>query len=136
MYHFAVFLYPLLSLQHKKVSERVSWRGHDKRESSTTSKLRKVCPQCSATVHVRRAVCGCGFAFPIKRKARPDSALQTKKQERADRYGASIVPKLSSHFYMYTDPRICIPTRLYVYRPGYMYIDTGICISTRVYIHV
>ena len=32
--------------------------------------------------------------------------------------------------HMYIDPRICISTRLYV---GYMYIDTGICISTSVY---
>ena len=31
--------------------------------------LRKVCPQCDATLHVKRAVCGCGYAFPSKRKA-------------------------------------------------------------------
>ena len=46
-------------------------------------------------------------------------------------YGAPIVPKFSSHFYMYTDPRICIPTRAYVYRPGYMYIDPRIYIFYR-----
>ena len=45
-------------------------------ETSSTSTLRKVCPQCSTTVHVRRAVCGCGYAFPSKRRARPDSVSQ------------------------------------------------------------
>ena len=30
---------------------------------------RKVCPQCDTTLHVKRAVCGCGHAFPSKRKA-------------------------------------------------------------------
>ena len=47
---------------------------------STHGRLRKVCPQCSGNVHIRRAVCGCGFAFPSKRKARPDNVLQAKKQ--------------------------------------------------------
>ena len=32
-------------------------------ETSSASILRKVCPQCSTTVHVRRAVCGCGYAL-------------------------------------------------------------------------
>ena len=32
-------------------------------ETSSASTLRKVCPQCSTTVHVRRAVCGCGYAL-------------------------------------------------------------------------
>ena len=32
-------------------------------------RLRKVCPQCDTAVHARRAVCGCGHAFPSKRKA-------------------------------------------------------------------
>ena len=45
-------------------------------ETSSASTLRKVCPQCSTTVHVRRAVCGCGYAFPSKRRARPDSVSQ------------------------------------------------------------
>ena len=31
---------------------------------------------------------------------------------------------------------ICIPTRVYVYRPAHMYIDQVICISTRVDIHM
>ena len=51
-------------------------------ETSSTNKLRKVCPQCSETVHVRRAVCGCGYAFPSKRRSRPDNVLQAKKQDR------------------------------------------------------
>ena len=43
----------------------------------------KVCPQCSTAVNVRRAVCGCGHAFPSKRKAQPGnmqrSTVQCKK---------------------------------------------------------
>ena len=45
-------------------------------ETSSASTLRKVCPQYSTTAHVRRAVCGCGYAFPSKRRARPDSVSQ------------------------------------------------------------
>ena len=45
--------------------------------NSTHGRPRKVCPQCSANVHIRRAFCGCGFAF---RKARPDNVLQAKKR--------------------------------------------------------
>ena len=48
--------------------------------NSTHGRLRKVCPQCSASVHIRRAVCGCGFALPSKRKPRPDNVLQAKKR--------------------------------------------------------
>ena len=36
----------------------------------------KVCPQCSTAVNVRRAVCGCGHAFPSKRKAQPGNEAQ------------------------------------------------------------
>ena len=53
-------------------------------ETSSSNKLRKVCSQCSATVHVRRAVCGCGYAFPRKRRLRAGD-VQAKKEERADR---------------------------------------------------
>ena len=31
-------------------------------ELNSAGKLRKVCPLCNTTVHVRRAVCGCGYA--------------------------------------------------------------------------
>ena len=51
-------------------------------ETSSTNKLRKVCPQCSETVHVRKTVCGCGYAFPSKRRSRPDNVLQAKKRDR------------------------------------------------------
>ena len=30
---------------------------------------------------IRRAVCGCGYAFPSKHRARPDSVLQAMKHE-------------------------------------------------------
>ena len=33
-------------------------------------RLRKVCPQCSTVIHVRRSVCECGHAFTLKREAR------------------------------------------------------------------
>ena len=51
-------------------------------EPNSAGTLRKVCPLCNITVHVRRAVCGCGYAFPSKRRARPDSVLQAMKHER------------------------------------------------------
>ena len=51
-------------------------------EPNSASNLRKLCPQCSTTVHVRRAVCGCGYTFPSKRRARPDSVLQVMKHQR------------------------------------------------------
>ena len=53
-------------------------------ETSSNNKLRKVCSQCSATVYVRRAVCGCGYAFPCKRRLGAGD-VQAKKEERADR---------------------------------------------------
>ena len=31
--------------------------------------LRKMCPKCGTIVHVKRAVCSCGHAFALKRKA-------------------------------------------------------------------
>ena len=51
-------------------------------ELNSAGKLKKVCPLCNTTVHVRRAVCGCGYAFQSKRRARPDSVLQAMKHER------------------------------------------------------
>ena len=36
--------------------------------SPTVGSLRKVCPHCSTVVHARRVLCGCGHAFPSKRK--------------------------------------------------------------------
>ena len=54
---------------------------------TSSKKLRKVCPQCSTTVHVKRAVCGCGYAFPSKRKqkAQSDYMLEVMKRKRVDR---------------------------------------------------
>ena len=61
-------------------------------ETSSASTLRKVCPQCSTTVHVRRAVCGCGYAFPSKRRARPDSVSQAIL---ANLYGTGMVQTMN-----------------------------------------
>ena len=44
-------------------------------------RLKKVCPQCDATLHVRKLACPCGHVFPAK-------AQQMKRKrpiERADR---------------------------------------------------
>ena len=39
------------------------------RNMSQIMRLRKVCPQCGTTVHVKRSRCACGHAFALKRKA-------------------------------------------------------------------
>ena len=39
------------------------------RNTSQIMRLRKVCPQCGITVHVKRSRCACGHAFALKRKA-------------------------------------------------------------------
>ena len=44
--------------------------------SSVIVDLCSVCPQCSTAVNVRRAVCGCGHAFPSKRKAQSGNAMK------------------------------------------------------------
>ena len=41
--------------------------------------LRKVCPQCDATLHVKRAACGCGHAFPSKRQKKDRLHKETKR---------------------------------------------------------
>ena len=52
---------------------------------TSRNKLRKVCPQCSTPVHVKRAVCEYGYAFPSKRKAQSDSMLRAMEHKRVDR---------------------------------------------------
>ena len=52
---------------------------------TSRNKLRKVCPQCSTPVHVKRAVSECGYAFPSKRKAQSDNMLRAMKHKRVDR---------------------------------------------------
>ena len=44
--------------------------------------LRKVCPQCSTVIHVRRSICECGHAFTLKREAR-NTASSPAKRKRA-----------------------------------------------------
>ena len=39
------------------------------RNMSQIMRLRKVCPQCGTTVHVKLSRCACGHAFALKRKA-------------------------------------------------------------------
>ena len=48
------------------------WRENKRKSQRRVpmdKKLRKVCPQCSITVHMRRAVCGCGHAFHLNVKS-------------------------------------------------------------------
>ena len=58
-------------------------------ESGSRKCLRKTCPMCDATVHVKRAMCGCGHAFTLKRKARcfvcsePDKKRKTGRVRKA-----------------------------------------------------
>ena len=44
--------------------------------------LRKVCPQCDTTLHVKRAVCGCRHTFPSKRKAQCTAKKEAMKCRR------------------------------------------------------
>ena len=49
------------------------------------TRLKKVCPQCNSSVHVKRSVCDSGFAFPLKRKVHCTSdtgKLQAVKRSR------------------------------------------------------
>ena len=45
-------------------------------------RLRKVCPQCGITVHVKRSRCACGHAFALKRKALLTADSQRELQGR------------------------------------------------------
>ena len=50
-----------------------------------TMHLRKVCPQCNTILHARRSFCGCGHAFPLKRKGQciaDKSKSQVMKRKR------------------------------------------------------
>ena len=42
---------------------------------------------------------------------------------------------IPTRVYVYRPSHMYISTRVYVYRPAYMYIDQVICISTRVYVY-
>ena len=46
-------------------------------------RLKKVCPKCNVTLHVRRSVCGCGYSFSLKRKAQLVEKLELMKRRRA-----------------------------------------------------
>ena len=55
------------------------------RNMSQIMRLRKVCPQCGTTVHVKRSCCACGHAFALKRKAllTADNQIELAKRRRA-----------------------------------------------------
>ena len=64
---------------------------------TSRNNLRKVCPQCSTSVHVKRAVCDCGYVFPSKRKAQSDNMLQAMKHKRVDRLRKSSIRAFEAH---------------------------------------
>ena len=45
-------------------------------EAKSGARPRKVSPQCNENVHIRRAVCGCGYCFPSKSRAWHENVLQ------------------------------------------------------------
>ena len=45
--------------------------------------LRKTCPKCDTVVHVKRAACGCGYKFALKRKGRRSVENESVKRRRA-----------------------------------------------------
>ena len=49
-------------------------------DRGTGMRLRKVCPQCSIVIHVRRSVCECGHAFTLKREARITASSPAKSK--------------------------------------------------------
>ena len=48
-------------------------------------RLKKVCPQCDATLHVRKLACPCGHVFPAKaqqtKRKRPIESRQSEPSE-------------------------------------------------------
>ena len=45
--------------------------------------LGKTCPKCDTVVHVKRAACGCGHKFALKRKGRRSVENESVKRRRA-----------------------------------------------------
>ena len=41
------------------------------RQSGMSMRFKKVCPQCDATLHVRKLACPCGHVFPAKAQQLP-----------------------------------------------------------------
>ena len=44
---------------------------------------RKTCPKCDTVVHVKRAACGCGHKFALKRKGCRSVENESVKRRRA-----------------------------------------------------
>ena len=58
------------------------------RQSGMSMPLKKVCPQCDATLHVRKLACPCGHVFPAKaqqtKRKRPIESRQSDNVRKAD----------------------------------------------------
>ena len=54
------------------------------RQSGMSMRLKKVCPQCDATLHVRKLACPCGHVFPAKaqqtKRKRPENVRKAAKR--------------------------------------------------------
>ena len=61
-------------------------------------RLKKVCPQCDATLHVRKLACPCGHVFPAKaqqtKRKRPIESKQSDNVRKALKEHVKQVKKL------------------------------------------
>ena len=61
-------------------------------------RLKKVCPQCDATLHARKLACPCGHVFPAKaqqtKRKRPIESRQTDYVRKAAKRHVKQVKKL------------------------------------------
>ena len=54
--------------------------------SGMSMRLKKVCPQCDATLHARKLACPCGHVFPAKaQRKRPIESRQSDNVRKAAR---------------------------------------------------
>ena len=86
---------------------------------SMDNKLSEVCPRCRTTVHVRRAVYGCGHVFPSKRKAQSGSMSQALKHRRADRLHKALMWEPLEH--LSNCSNCCVRARLVLLAPSMMH---------------
>ena len=61
-------------------------------------RLKKVCPQCDATLHARKLACPCGHVFPAKaqqtKRKRPIESRQSDNVRKAEEKHVKQVKKL------------------------------------------
>ena len=62
-----------MNLEAHRVVDFSQNRLDGTQQSGMSMRLKKVCPQCDATLHARKLACPCGHVFPAK-------AQQTKRK--------------------------------------------------------